>query len=133
MQRPEALTTAKSLRMPIWKANEKPPPSQRVEEYGDYIALTAYWQGELSALVLDTQAELSDIEDEWAALEGYEIHRDGRKTDRSVDEAKAQAAPDLAKRRREKKRLLKMLNEEVDRLERESVKASRIVTTIIGK
>ena len=133
---PDCLTTAKSLRMPLWD-NEDPEKfkSQRekLELLGDYIALTAFWQGECSAEVLDLQVELSDIEDQWSQLEGWEIHQGSRKTDRSVDEAKAIANPKLAQQRRDTKRLLKMLQQEIDRLEADSVKASRVVTTILGK
>lgn len=125
----EALAESAGLRMPVFE--DGVPGSEKIGQLESYLLLTAFGQGKLSEERLGLYADLRDARKEWSELVGFEALVK-RRTDTAVDEAKAQLRPDLHQQVRDLEWKVKRLTEEIDRLERDATKCSRVYTFITG-
>lgn len=118
----EALVQSARLRMPRY---ERPiQPKVLTEKLLEYTLDTAFHQGQLAHERLEIYAQLHALEQEWEDLEGWQGLVRG-KTDKAVLVAKRQVNPDLYGRVRAARWLVARLTDEIERLERDSIKASR--------
>lgn len=125
----DPLAVALTLRVPVFERGTLPQAKAAAME--EFMLLSAYWQGELN---LDRHLVLADaapLQDEWDKLEGWESFRQGR-TDSSVDAAKRVIREDLWDALQEKRRRVRALTNEIDRLERDASKVSRAYTMLSG-
>jgi hypothetical protein len=132
----DAFQRARALRFPVWSRTERngePPPTsrKRIEDLEDHISITAYYQGELEDERTEHYDELEDLLRQWDGIEGWQTFRTGR-TDASIDQAKAQLNPGLWRQIKAKRYLIARLCEQIDRMERDATKASRIYTLLTG-
>lgn len=127
----ESLTLAAKLRFPVWPKEPAVGTSQKVNDLEDHISLTAYYQGELEEHRLDAYTELAVLDQRWEEIEGWQQFRRS-KTETAVEDAKRQANPGLWRELRLCRWRVKRLGEQIDRLEREFVKASRLYTVLTG-
>lgn len=126
---PSSLTTSIGLRMPVFADGTS--ATDKLGQLESYLLLTAYTQGELSECRLEWLSSKIALQDEWAHLTGWEDLRRTR-TETAVTHAKRMLRPDLYDALEDHDWMIKRLTEEVDRMERDSVKASRAYTFITG-
>jgi hypothetical protein len=126
------------LRFPVWSREDRPDQGvfradtrKRINDLEDHISLTAYYQGELEDERTDAYDELELLNREWDSMQGWQVYREGR-TDASIDHAKGQVNPELARKRKALKYTIARLSEQIDRMERDASKASRIYTLLTG-
>lgn len=124
-----AYATATSLRFPVW--DKDVPSSRKVSDLENYICVTAYWQGEMVEQRSDSRRELDPLLEEWESLTGWEPFK-RNKTEGAVDDAKRQLRPELAADIARRRRAIADLAEQIDRMEREFTKASRVYTLLTG-
>lgn len=129
----DSFQKARALRFPVWaRTGERAASSrQRINDLEDHISLTAYYQGDLEDERIDSYDELHAKLREWDAVEGWQTFRQGR-TDASIDHAKAQINPKLAREIKELRYTIDRLSEQIDRMERDASKASRVYTLLTG-
>lgn len=125
----EALRISSTLRCPVFEKGTA--ASTKIDELESYLLLTAFHQGELSAERLELREELDGLRHTWDHLQGWEVHRRG-KTDASIDTAKRIVRPELYDEIKDRENRIARLGEEIERLERDSVKVSRAYTFITG-
>lgn len=130
-QKPEVdpLEVALVLRVPVFQRGTN--ARAKAEAMEEFMLLSAYWQGELNEERHRLIAEAAPHQDEWDKLEGWEPYRDGR-TDESVDRAKRVIREDLWDVLQVKRRRVRALSNEIDRLERDASKVSRAYTMLSG-
>lgn len=116
----EKLWVAAQLRAPLRVGSR----DERHDAYEEFLLQTAFHQAELAQELLAAHDAKVILDDEWEDMTGWERHRAG-KTDASVDRAKAQANPKLAKARVKAAWLIARLTEQIDRLEGDASKVSR--------
>lgn len=121
----EALAEASKLRVPRGPFSH---PTERITAYEDYTLDTAYHQAELAAERLELYDRLRDLEVEWDSIEPVQR----RKTDRGVDEAKAQIAPKTWEAIGDLRWRVQRLSEEIERLERDATKLNRVHRRLTG-
>lgn len=125
----DPLEVALQLRAPVFpRGTNSRVKSEQMEEF---MLLSAYWQGELNEERHRLIVEAAPHQDEWDKLEGWEPYRDGR-TDESVDRAKRVIREDLWDILQVKRRRVRALTNEIDRLERDAAKVSRAYTMLSG-
>lgn len=133
----DAFQRARALRFPVWRRTPGPENAevassrQRINDLEDHISITAYYQGELEDERVDSYDALHELLRQWDAIEGWQTFRQGR-TDASIDLAKAQLNPKLAREIKELRYTLDRLTEQIDRMERDASKASRVYTLLTG-
>jgi hypothetical protein len=125
----DALEMAIRLRLPVFPKNTA--PRVKIDALEEYILVSAFWSGEMNEERHALNAHGATLQDQWDLLEGWEMLRHG-KTDESVNEAKRALRPDLWTSLQATRRRVRALAEEIDRLERDYVRASRIYTLITG-
>lgn len=126
----EAMRTAVALRFPVFD-REQTSARERLEMVEDHVLACGYWHGELLEERLELRAESRQREHEWDHLEGWETYR-RNKTEAAVDDAKRQLRPDLYDALQADKATLKDLGEQIDRLDREHDKVSRLYSIMTG-
>jgi hypothetical protein len=107
------------------------PPAVKVESLESWMLLSAWTQGELAEERLDWLSSLVPLQDEWDHLTGWE-HLRRTRTEIAVEQAKRMLRPDLYDQIQDHRWMIKRLDEEVDRMERESTKTSRAYTMVVG-
>lgn len=125
----DPLEMAVAMRLPVF-----PPDTGarvKIDALESYILVSAFWSGEMNEERQVLMAAGATLQDQWDFLEGWEMLRQG-KTDESINEAKRALRPDLWSQLQATRRRVKALAEEIDRLERDYVKASRVYTLITG-
>lgn len=134
----DSFQRARALRFPVWRRNRGPDDLEtvpgtrkRIEDLEDHISLTAYYQGDLEDERVDAYDALHEKLREWDGIEGWQTFRQGR-TDASIDHAKAQLKPALAREIKELRYTIDRLSEQIDRMERDASKASRVYTLLTG-
>lgn len=132
----DSFQRARALRFPVWSRQARdgepaPTARKRIEDLEDHISLTAFYQGDLIDERTERYDELHELLGEWDAIEGWQTFRQGR-TDASVDHAKAQINPRLWKRIKALRYTIERLSEQIERMERDATKASRIYTLLTG-
>lgn len=120
---------SRALKMPVWAKDTS--PREKIGNLEDHVVITAHYQGLLSSERLDCHVELHALQGEWAHLAGWEPLRKG-KTDSSIEEAKRELRPDLWDRISDCKWKIARLSEEIQRLDGEFTKASRVYTFLSG-
>lgn len=125
----KALDTATSLRIPVWNGDET--TARKVEDLESYICVTAYWQGDMFEERMGLRRELDGLLTEWEGLTGWEPFK-RNKTEAAVDDAKRQLRPELHADIAARRRTIGDLAEQIDRMEREFTKASRVYTLLTG-
>lgn len=131
---PDALEKAVALRFPIWpvdRGKDDVPTSTKISDLENYTALTAFYQGELMELRMSARNELAGLRAEWDDLQGWQQFR-RNKTEAGVDAAKRQLRPELDAEIRALTATGRELSEQIERLEREATKASRVYTFLTG-
>jgi len=126
---PECLKVATGLRVPVFA--RETPPRAKIEALESYLLLGAFTQGELAEERLSLMVDLVPIEDEWSHLAGWEDLKQTR-TEKGVMDAKRRLRPDLFDQLTSLRWMIARLQEEIDRLERESTKISRAYTFMTG-
>lgn len=124
-----ALTTAKQLRIPTFEKGTS--PRMKIDELETYLLLGAHTQGDLSEERLDLLVKLKPLQNQWEHLDGWESLKQTR-TEAGVKDAKRRINPDLYDQIQDLEWMVKRLTEEIDRLERDATKVSRVYTMITG-
>lgn len=126
------LYAAARLRMP--RRDPHAALSFNVEQVEDYLTETAIHRGELEEARLYAKDGLDVLTDQWADVEGWEIHvpKGARATLAGVDRAKAIQAPELANGMNTARRLIDRLTDQIKRLEIDDKAASRRYTMMTG-
>lgn len=125
---PECLKIAIGLRIPLFKEES---PKGKIDALESYLLLTAWYQGELAEERLNRLCELRPLEEEWNHLAGWESLKQTR-TEKGVMDAKRRLRPDLYDEMTGLQWMVKRLDEEADRLERDATKTSRVYSMITG-
>lgn len=125
----DAMNTAAALRFPVFEKGTA--ASTKVEQIEEHVTVTAYWQGDLEQERLEAHRALQDLQSEWDHLVGWEALK-RTKTETAVEDAKRQLRPDLYDRLADLRWRIKRWSEQIDRLERDFTKASRVYTFITG-
>lgn len=125
----DALQTTARLRFPVW--DRKTGDSKKISDLEDYTCTTAFYQGELMEQRMGLRAELERLREEWAEIVGWEPFR-RNKTEGAVDAAKREVNPELHRKIRRCERIGRELSDQIERMEREAGKASRVYTFIAG-
>lgn len=128
-ERPEALTTSVTLRVPVFKQEDG--LRFKIDQLESYLLLSAFTQGELAEARLKAHDELRDLRAEWRDLQPAPGARLRTKDER--EEAKRRVKPELAAAIEELEEEIERLNEEFSRLEGDATKVSRAHTFITGK
>lgn len=128
---PACLSTSLGLRIPVFARDT--PPRQKIDALEEYLLLSAFTQGELSEERFDWKARLVPLEAEWEHIPDHEwqAHRRTR-TETAVKHAKRIARPKLYDEIQDVEWMVKRLTEEMDRMERDATKVSRVYTFITG-
>jgi hypothetical protein len=108
--------------------------NEKIEQLEFYLLQTAELRQEAIYAKLMVQQAVDVLEDEWVALEGWEIFlpNGSRRTAADVREAKRQMKPDLYGSIQTGKRLVDRLTEQVRRLEKDDQVCSRAYTFLTG-
>lgn len=125
----DPLEVALSLRVPVFARGAS--ARQKSDAMEEFMLLSAYWQGEMNEARHTLLVEAAPLQDEWDKLDGWQPFREGR-TDQSVDAAKRVIREDLWDALQEKRRKVRYLSNEIDRLERDAAKVSRAYTMLAG-
>lgn len=125
----DPLEVGGALRVPVFERGTA--VRAKADALEEFILVSAHWCGEMHAERRRLMADGAGLQDEWDALQGWEMHRSG-KTEASVERAKAEAAPELHRRLQSTRRRVRALTEEIARLDRDFEKASRAYTIISG-
>jgi predicted RNase H-like nuclease (RuvC/YqgF family) len=128
-QRSNALQTAVSLRFPVWE--REVGTRTKIEQLEEFVSVGAYWQGELESERLDCHDRLDELERQWQHLAGWEQFK-RTKTETAVEDAKRQLRPELYDELVAARKKIRRLSEQIDRLERDYAKASRVYTMLTG-
>lgn len=111
-------------------------PREKIARLEDYMVEGAQVEADLARLRLSAHRQLQVAEEEWASIQGWQaqLQRPGRQdaTAADRDRAKATVRPDLWATIRECRFLIPRLNEEIARMERDTKRASRIYSFIVG-
>lgn len=126
----ESFRKAQALRFPVW-SDPQPGAGQKIQELEDHLMLGAYYDGELCTERHECYVALAVAQHGWHHLEGWEPLRQG-KTDASIALAKRTLRPDLFDAMEQEKWWIRRLSEEIDRIERDYSKASRLYTMLTG-
>lgn len=129
----ETLRTSVALRVPLWDnadASTRPSPRQKIDQLETYMLMTAYYQGELSQERLEAQDRLDDLQLQWAHLVPITIG--SRKTNAAHEDAKREMDPELHDAIEDLKSTIAVLTDEIERLERDATKCSRVYSLIQG-
>lgn len=129
MNQPDCLTTALSLRVPVFEKDAG--SATKIAGLEDYLLLSAYTVGEMHEERAHLELELKGLSRDWSQLVGWEPLARG-KTDTAAEAAKAQLRPDLHDEMEDLRHWIKQLNREIDRLDNEAKKVSRAYTLITG-
>lgn len=124
----DAHELASKLRVPLFARDENVTRTARVEQLEEYMLLSAYYLGEISRERLTVHRQLAGAEDEWAKLQPPVPGR----TVKEDEQKKARFRPDLAAVIRESRWRVARLSEEIDRLDRDATKVSRVYTMMTG-
>lgn len=125
----DVLRSASKLRVPRYNADAS--ARYKIEGLADYMLESALHQGDLEQERLEAHEQLATLDEEWENLTGWEPFRQG-KTDSSIERAKAQLRPDLAKSRKWLDWQIDRLSEQIERIERDATKVSRTYTMYGG-
>lgn len=123
----DAFEKAVALRFPIFDREDPPTPRERLEAIEDHVMACGFYHGELVEERLRLREKMRPRQHEWDHLQGWEGQRVG-KTDQAVTEAKRTLRPDLYDGLKSDANRMKDLTEQIDRLDREHDKASRLYT-----
>ena|ERR1035437_5615929 len=126
---PSCLVTSYGLRIPLFEAGTM--PRTKIDALESYLLLTAWTQGELAEERFRVLAELTTLEHEWSHMDGWQGSQRTR-TELAVEDAKRKLRPELYDLLTERKWIVKRLSEEIDRLEGDATKVSRVYTFITG-
>jgi hypothetical protein len=128
---PDVVVDAAKLRVPVFAKGTA--ARVRVDQLEEYLLLSAFTQGKISEARLELADELHDLELDWSRIpkEEWEPHRVG-KTMASIDEAKAVLHPQRWEKIRDLRWQIRVMTDEIDRLERDATKVSRAYTMISG-
>lgn len=129
MTRSHALITAAALRVPIFRPGTH--RQAKLDSLEEYMLVSAYWLGECHEERLSDYEALRGKESEWDQLQGWEAFRRG-KTDSSIDEAKKVVRPDLWAEITDGRWHVARLTDEIERLDRDATKVSRVYSIITG-
>lgn len=119
---------ASDLRVPLFKADTG--RQEKIGQLEDYMLLSAYYLGEVQAERLAAHQALAVALEEWAEVTTWETG--GRKTDKGVEDAKRQMAPETWTTITRTRWRVERLSEEIERLDRDATKVSRAYTLITG-
>lgn len=124
-----ALLVAKKMRMPRFEKGTS--PRVKVEQLETYLLESAFAQGELSEERLDRLLEVKRHQEVWDHIDisGYPLRT---RTEAAVRDAKRQVNPNLYNTLTELEWTIKRLVEEIDRLERDATKVSRVYSMMTG-
>lgn len=133
---PECLKTSLGLRMPTFYREPHPQaasPLERVRQMEEYMELTAYTEGELTECRVEWLARKVPVQKEWEDIprEQWEVHR-RTKTETAVGQAKRMVRPDLYNEMQDCDWMVRRLSEEIERMDRDATRASRIYTMVTG-
>lgn len=132
----ELLYTAAKLVVPSFrpKDGEEPPrPREKASMLEDHMILCARWLMKLEEARLFMYDATRVLEDQWDAIEGYEVAMGKEKTQKAVVEAKRKLRPELYDGVRTGKALIARLSDQIRRIERDQeVVVSRVFTMISG-
>jgi chromosome segregation ATPase len=127
----DKLRESLTLRIPLWdNAENLVSPRQKIDQLETYTLLTAWMQGELAKERLESQEELAELERRWDHLEPVRIG--SRKTNAAHEDAKRAFDPELYDHIKSHRETIAALSAEIERLERDAVKCSRVYTFISG-
>jgi hypothetical protein len=130
------LYTASNLVVPSFrpKEGEEPiRPREKAARLEDHMILCARWLMQLERARLFMYDATRVLEDQWEAIEGYEMTMGKEKTQKAVVEAKRKLRPDLYGSIRTGKALIARLSDQIRRIERDQeVVVSRVFTMISG-
>lgn len=127
--RPEALTTSRTLRCPLFAGDTA--VRFKVDELESYLLLCAFTQGELASARQAAYDELRELDVQWRELDGVPSSRRSTKAEREL--AKQAVRPDLGELRAELEEEIARLDDEYARLEADATKVSRAHTFITGR
>jgi hypothetical protein len=126
----EVVEEISKLHMPEWKDHGV---KEKIESLEDHLLVTARGRGILEEARLGLEDVYEEIDTKWRALEGWEMYlRNKPKSQVEIDDAKAQADPELHAERRLCIKLLRQVGNQIRRLERDDAAASRIYTMLTG-
>jgi hypothetical protein len=123
------LAKSKKMRIPVFE----PATGARtkIDQLENYTLETAFMQGELEEERLEALRDLAQKRHEWDHLDGWEGLKRTR-TEAAVQDAKRQIRPELYDQIQDLDWTVKRLTEEIDRLERDATKTSRVYSMITG-
>lgn len=128
----DAFQKALALRFPVFdREDDETTPRQRIEALEDHAVLCAFYHGELIQERFEIRDEHRGRLHVWNHLEGWEPLRRS-KTEAAVDDAKRQMRPDLYDELATDRAKMQDLSEQIERLDREHDKASRIYSIMTG-
>lgn len=135
-QLPQCLATSLGLRMPTFRREPDPDaasPAERIRQMEEYLQITAYYEGELTEERVSWLRKKVVVQDRWDSIpeSQWGPHRRTR-TETAVAQAKRMVDPNLYGELQDIEWVIKRLTEEIDRMEREGKRASRIYTMITG-
>ena len=101
--------------------------SVRVGGLENHLLLSACVQADLHEERIAWERELWELDQRWAHVRDWEHNLVGR-TEKAIIAAKAQAAPELYAKKRGAEWIVKLLTQEIDRMESDATKVSRAMT-----
>lgn len=125
------ITLEESVKLRVPRHQQGEGARSFVERLEDFMLRSACHQGDLSEVRLELYSELQVLDLEWSHLSGYEPLLN-RKTEAAVSDAKRQLEPDMHDRRSWLRWRIARIGEEIERLERDATKVSRVYTMLSG-
>lgn len=119
------------MRIPVFR--EDVAPSAKIDQLESYLLLTAVIQGNLTEERVEWLSAMVPLKDRWDHMpEEQWGHLRRTRTETAVNHAKRMVDGSLYDELQDHEWMIKRLAEEIDRMERESVKVSRVYTMIAG-
>jgi hypothetical protein len=122
-----SLTRFPSIRV----AGQRGNVAQAIEQIADYVVKTAHVEGDLTQAKFALVEAKELLDDQWGAIDTSNLPASAT-LKRREEERKAKE-PGLAASRAEMKRLLSQLTEQVDRMQLDYTRASRLYTMLTGR
>lgn len=129
-QEQDVLKRSLSLRMPVFQGEDTTP--FKIEQLENYMLLSAYVQGSLSAERERCRERLLGLDDRWEAIEHDAYYIGKNVTEKQVERDRRRDDPQLWMTRRELQRRVASLTEEILRMERDAKVCSRAYTFMTG-
>lgn len=127
----DTMEKAVALRFPVFDRDGEATLREKLEAIEDHVMACGFWHGELVEERLRLREEHRPRQHEWDHLEGWQSQRVG-KTDQAVTEAKRALRPDLYDGLQSDRQRMQDLSEQIERLDRDHDKASRLYSIMTG-